>query len=166
MAESKVSSISGKKRATGIYKQKRVLGVFVLAMLILLACVCISSYSDAVQEWKAETRQKSQKLTQALTQRLDQDASSIKGLIQFIESNPELRQAFQAQDRSTLQRVATPIFHKIREKYDVTHFSFHDLDSKCFLRMHHPAQYGDSIERSTLQRAQRDQEARHGIELG
>jgi len=166
MAEPKVSSISDRNKATGIYKQKRVLGVFVLAMLILLSCVCISSYSDAVREWKAETRQKSQKLTSVLTQRLDQDAGSIKGLIQFIESNPELRKAFLAQDRSTLQRIATPIFHKIREKYDVTHFSFHDLDSKCFLRVHHPAQYGDSIERSTLQRAQRDQEAHHGIELG
>jgi len=166
MAELSVSSVSDTNNSTGVNKQRRVLGIFVLAMLILLGCVCISSYSDAAREWKAETRQKSQKLTHAFKQRLDQDASSIKGLVQFIESNTELKKAFLAQERAVLQRTAAPIYHKIRDKYNVTHFSFHDLNSQCFLRVHNPTKYGDTVARFTLQRAQQTQDVYHGIELG
>lgn len=158
-------SISDSNRATGTRKHRRVLGIFVLAMGVLLACVCVSSYSDAIKQWKIETRQKSQKLTPGLGQQLMQDAGSIKGLIRLIESNPDLRQAFLARDRQALQRIAAPIFHSIHDKYHVTHFTFHDLDSRCFLRVHNPAAYGDAVDRFTLQRAQQTQASYYGMEL-
>ena len=68
-----MSSISSSHKATGSYKHRRVLAIFVLAMGVLLACVCVRSYSNAVHQWKVETRQKSQKLTPSLEQRLTQD---------------------------------------------------------------------------------------------
>ena len=50
--------------------------------------------------------------------------------------------------------------------HQITHFYFHGLDRRTFLRVHKPEKHGDEIDRSTLAEAKRTGKKSAGIELG
>ncbi|MBU0480876.1 MAG: hypothetical protein KKG47_07225 [Proteobacteria bacterium] len=68
--------------------------------------------------------------------------------------------------RDLLAKEAFPEFIKIRGRYQITHFYFHALDQTCFLRVHNPKRYGDTINRHTLKEAVSKDGIASGIELG
>ena len=98
--------------------------------------------------------------------KLEEDASLLSGLVEFIAKDTKLQDAWQGRDRDALYENAVGIFEDIRSKYRVTHFYFHGLDGVCFLRVHKLASYGDYINRFTMSDARREEKCVHGIELG
>ncbi|MCP4996796.1 MAG: response regulator [Gammaproteobacteria bacterium] len=74
--------------------------------------------------------------------------------------------AWQMKDRKRLIKYAKPLFNKLREENNITHFYFIGLDGVCFLRMHNPLKYGDTIGRSTMALAAENNELTSGLELG
>ncbi len=71
-----------------------------------------------------------------------------------------------AKDRELLLKGAEEIFSHMRSKYNVTHFYFIDIEKECFLRVHNPGRYGDTINRFTLEMSIRQGAYTHGVELG
>lgn len=94
------------------------------------------------------------------------DAEAIRGLIDGLEKDISLRQAYLAKDRDRLLRAALPIFEEFRSKYRVTHFYFHDPKRACFLRVHEPGRHGDVVQRTTMAASAETGKTSHGIELG
>jgi HAMP domain-containing protein len=83
-----------------------------------------------------------------------------------IAANPELSDAFSAGDRAGLLARAAPLFERLRRDHDVTHWYFHDLARRCFLRVHGPAAFGDAVDRPTLAHAAATGDRGAGKELG
>ncbi len=104
---------------------------------------------------------------QSLFQKILQEESRLmNGQIDFIKSNSVLRNAFIARERSELYQLAQPLFERMRSRYKITHFYFHDKNQVCFLRVHFPDRYGDLIGRFTMKKAVATEQPFYGIELG
>lgn len=97
---------------------------------------------------------------------LYKEATFLRNLIVLHQEDEDLQQAFVARDRQKLLALATPLLENFAGMDGVSHFYFHDLDRKCFARVHHPRSYGDEITRYTLEAAVRDGKTSYGIELG
>ena len=87
-------------------------------------------------------------------------------MIEPLQNNKKLQDAWLAGDRQSLQRYALPIFEDARSKHKVTHFYFHGLDRVNFLRVHKPQKHGDYIDRFTMNQAASSGKSTWGIELG
>lgn len=69
-------------------------------------------------------------------------------------------------DRQKLASAVRDLFLANRARYGITHFYFIDKDGTCYLRVHKPEQFGDTIARETFQRARSTAATASGIELG
>jgi hypothetical protein len=142
-------------------------------MVPIAASVFLLGALLAAGMWLQTRRQVHKKIqTQAATVQsllrteADEDAMMLHGLTDLLERDERTRDAWLARDRSALLARTSPVFESLRRKYRVTHFYFHDLDQKCFLRVHQPDRWGDPIFRFTLSDAVRRGEPSQGIELG
>ncbi|HSR37060.1 MAG TPA: cache domain-containing protein, partial [Desulfurivibrionaceae bacterium] len=97
---------------------------------------------------------------------LDTEARHIGNLLTITTADKELLATFASGDRAALLAKATPLFEKLRSQSRITHFYFLRPDRTCFLRVHNPAQFGDTIDRYTLKTALQEGRQAQGIELG
>lgn len=92
----------------------------------------------------------------------------LSALLDVIEEDDSLTEAFARGDRAALQADAGGLLQKLRATHEVTHWYFHPADPNAgvFLRVHQPELLGDVVRRpSFLQAVATGTEAR-GIELG
>ncbi|MCK4751981.1 MAG: hypothetical protein KAS75_00945 [Planctomycetes bacterium] len=139
---------------------------FSLAIIVLLAMFIFGILW--LQQWHTIEEVNSQLYStdQVFKKELIENAELLDGLADFIERDKELQNAWLAKDRELLQHHAKPLLEELRSKHKITHFYFHDVESTCFLRVHKPERYGDSIKRFTMEQAVREQVSSSGIELG
>jgi hypothetical protein len=146
---------------------RRSIMVPIVASVLLLAAVFVTGM------WLQTRRQIHRKIeTQVaavqdlLCSETEEDATMLHGLTDLLQRDERAQQAWLARDRDALLARTLPVFEQLREKYRVTHFYFHDLDRKCFLRVHQPDRWGDLITRFTLSEAVQRGEPTEGVELG
>jgi hypothetical protein len=97
---------------------------------------------------------------------LEVETDVLESLATTYVDNSVLTKAFLSGDRPTLVREAQPVFEKIRQRFNITHFYFILPDKSCFLRVHNPARHGDRINRYTLDFAAANDTRAYGLELG
>ena len=83
-----------------------------------------------------------------------------------MQNDKNIQAAWLAKDRDALLAYADPVLKDIRNKYGVTHFYFHEPNDGLFPAGPRPQNYGDRINRFTLDEAVRKQEPVYGISLG
>ncbi|MDH5572314.1 MAG: PAS domain S-box protein [Gammaproteobacteria bacterium] len=93
-------------------------------------------------------------------------AQKMMGIIEVLLDDPKLQQALKSADRAALLSLTSPLFERIKLKYSVTHFYFHDTQGVNLLRVHQPGRYGDTINRFTMQEARQSGNTAYGVELG
>ena len=74
--------------------------------------------------------------------------------------------AFLENDRERLYSLGQDLFQDLKEKYDITHFYFHDKNGVNFVRLHNEEKYGDVINRTTFKKSERSMGPGIGIDLG
>ena len=84
----------------------------------------------------------------------------------LLERDAAVRRAYLARDRHGLMAAAAGHFTAFGKKYRITHVYFFNVDQVCFLRVHNPPRFGDTIARFTLTEAVRTGETTYGLELG
>ncbi|MBC2582298.1 methyl-accepting chemotaxis protein [Clostridium sp. DJ247] len=94
------------------------------------------------------------------------DQEKLKVTLTSIMRRADFQNAFINNDREKLLSLTSDYFKELKEQYDITHFYFHTLDSKSFLRVHQPETYGDDVKRYTLQNAMKEKKMVGGLELG
>ena len=82
-----------------------------------------------------------------------------------IINDPSLKRAMRQRDRGALYKNSLPFFQKLNTN-NVTHFYFHDLDTKNFLRVHLPDRHSDIVQRDSLNRAIKFGTPAYGTEVG
>ena len=138
----------------------------ILALLVVLVTVIIGIFELQKGNIDNQFKHRLNSVNTFFRTELDQGSELLGGLIDFIEKDKELREAWLAQDRMRLQEITLPIFDEINHEYNVTHFNFHNTNKINFIRVHNPSYHGDTIDRFTLNSAVRRKKAVSGIELG
>ncbi|MBI4774281.1 MAG: PAS domain S-box protein [Deltaproteobacteria bacterium] len=136
----------------------------VLLVLIGISIISIDRLSGMLIDEEMKDRLKA--VQGLFEQELDHDARLLSGLIDGLARNENLRTAWRNKDRELLLHYATSLLEDMRSKYRVTHFYFIQADEVCFLRVHNPPWYGDTISRFTLNEARATNRPNYGIELG
>lgn len=107
---------------------------------------------------------------QAIPERLrlveQEESAQMESLLLAIASSERLLQLWKSRDRDALLREVQPLFETLRAQLQITHLYFTDIDRTVFLRVHHPARFGDRVERFTTEEAQRTGKRASGLELG
>ncbi|HDN28014.1 MAG TPA: PAS domain-containing protein [Thioploca sp.] len=145
---------------------KRILIPLSLTLLLLLTISIASIYWLQRVHMNEEIRHNLVEVEQLFRMKLDEDAKVLEGQINLLQLDKNLQKAYLSKDRKTLLHHATPLYKAIHAKHQVTHFYFIDVDKICFLRVHNPPRYGDTIPRFTLADAMRQDAPIYGIELG
>ena len=92
----------------------------------------------------------------------------LSALLDVIEQDESLTEAFARGDRGAVLAEAEPLLRRLREAHGVSHWYFHALDPAAgvWLRVHQPELRGDVVERPSFLRAVASQAEARGIELG
>lgn len=144
----------------------RILGPLVLSGALMTAAVVMGVLGILNREMEEDIGDHLAQAPRALRGTLAAESNHLEGLLEFLEKDASLQEAWLARDRDLLLGRALPAYEAILSKYKVTHYYFIDTDGVCFLRVHHPIRHGDSIGRFTMMRAMRDQKTVNGYELG
>lgn len=97
---------------------------------------------------------------------VQREAGAMSGLLTGLVLDETLRRPFLAQDRTGLLAAARPVFERLREFHNVTHFYFLDTERRVFLRVHQPDRYGDVVFRASAREAQSAERVSHAVEMG
>ncbi|OIP11329.1 MAG: hypothetical protein AUK53_08780 [Betaproteobacteria bacterium CG2_30_59_46] len=86
--------------------------------------------------------------------------------LEVILHDEKFQAALRAKDRDALLERATPLFKRLHDRYDITHFYFEDAARINVLRVHQPERHGDTIDRYTTLAAERTGKIAIGTEIG
>ena len=139
--------------------------LFVLLFLLIAAfsIVIITLQQDKLNEFATHITQRA---SIDLSQLLDIQAKSLAAIQMVILEDADLPGAMKNLDRDHLLAVYEPLWNKLRDEHNITHFYFHGVDRVNLLRVHNPKKNGDLINRFTALEAERTGKIAHGIELG
>ena len=137
-----------------------------LALLIILMASILSIYWLQQRNMVDDIHHEILEVQELYPRFLNSEAHLLESLIDSFKKNEKLQNAWIAKDRKLLLKGAEEIFSYMRSKYNVTHFYFIDPEKECFLRVHNPGRYGDTIDRFTLEKSRREGVYTHGVELG
>ncbi len=101
-----------------------------------------------------------------LTDLARQEAAALESQLVLIRQRADLLEAWQRGDRDQLLARSQPLFDELNRSFRLTHFYFIGTDQVCFLRVHQPDRYGDTIRRHTMNEARRTAGLAAGVELG
>ncbi|MDP1634682.1 MAG: cache domain-containing protein, partial [Gallionellaceae bacterium] len=93
-------------------------------------------------------------------------AEVMEASLRFIAQDKQLLAAMQAGDRNALLALSIPIYKRLHEQNNVTHFYFHDAHRVNLRRAHNPEKHGDGINRYTAVGAEKTGAMYSGMELG
>mgnify|MGYP000055238995 FL=1 len=86
--------------------------------------------------------------------------------LRFIALDAEILTALKSSDRDTLLALSAPLYKRLNQAHNITHFYFHDAQRINLLRTHKSERYGDRIDRYTALGAEKTASLSSGIELG
>jgi signal transduction histidine kinase len=144
----------------------RILSPMAIAGILLISLSLLAGYWLQKNAIDNSVHQRISGVHRLLQELLWEETKLMNGQIDFLKTEQALLASFLAGDRSGLADKARPFFEKMRSKYRITHFYFHETDKVCFLRVHSPDRYGDLIDRFTMAGAVSGGKPFHGIELG
>lgn len=144
----------------------RILVPLSLALICLLSVFTFSIYKYYHKDITEHIKDAIPAVQNLMTHDVEGDAGLMKGVLEALRGNSNLRIALREKDRESLLRYATPLFERLRTEHHITHFYFSDPDRINILRIHQPDRYGDRIDRFTTLQAEKTGKAAHGIELG
>ena len=146
--------------------RRKILLPFTLLLLIVLAGgVWVFKWMQD-QHWEQDRLELLRGLEQQFTVQVESQINVMHTAMEMFEHNPVLRDAVMTEDREVLYQEALPMYEKLKQNHQITHFYFTKVDQTNLLRVHQPDRYGDRIDRSSMLRAVAAQAPAWGIEVG
>ncbi len=146
--------------------KRRILIPLTLALVFLLSVFVYRFYLISQEKISEDALKKFDSVSKLFEKKMESDAELISAVIETLVGNTEIQAAWLARDRPELIRLTSPIYAKLRAKYRITHFYFHDLERVTFLRVYNPEKYGDVSKHTTLLKSQKSGKPSVGIEIG
>ena len=146
----------------------RMLFLLPLSMVIILVVVVLSmmlyEYTNReVQDGVVRIRASVQDF---YAESIRYDTKALKTIIYTLRQDDKLAVALAKSNKEELLRLSAPLFEDMKRHFSITHLYFTGIDRVNILRVHTPARDGDTIDRITMQQAQKSGAISHGVELG
>lgn len=87
-------------------------------------------------------------------------------IIQYIQNDKQIAKLYVKKDREGLYKHTHQLYERLKTNFNITHFYFHGLDRKVFLRVHNYKKHSDLIDRYTLKDTQKTLQNSYGVEFG
>ncbi|MEW6513106.1 MAG: ATP-binding protein [Pseudomonadota bacterium] len=156
--------------ATPVRQPKRVkakfIGPFALALVFIMAMFAFAIYSVETRIRDQDLAERSQAVANLFAQKIEKDTNLMLATMRAMMTSEEMEAAFVRGDRAGLARHGGQLFKTLRDDHRVTHLYLTRPDSINLYRFHSPEEFGDQIERVTMQRAVEQRDVVHGLELG
>jgi signal transduction histidine kinase len=146
--------------------RRRILTPIAIAFLAVFVAGIVVFIITQRTQLERNTLQKLDGLSGSLEDLLTEDGKTLNGLLAILEADENLLQPWLLRDRDMLYARAVQLFDTLNMNNRVTHFYFLEPDGHCFLRVHEPERYGDTIQRFTFEHAANTKRTAQGIELG
>lgn len=156
-----VSSLRQPKRV-----KAKFIGPFALALAFIMCVFAAAIYGIEVRIRDQDLAERSTAVTNLFAQKLDKDTNLMMAAMRALMTNAAMERALRAGDRPALARQGGELFGRLRADHRITHLYLTRPDFVNLYRFHSPGEFGDTIERVTLQQAKQRQAAVHGLELG
>ena len=144
----------------------RILVPLALAMALLLATFVLSLSYFHLWDTERDAAAAAGEVRALLRADQAQKAALMTTTLQAMMNDEQLAQALRARNREALLDRALPLYRALSLHHRITHLYFHGPDRLNLLRVHHPEQHGDLIERRTLRDAERTGRVTSGMERG
>jgi signal transduction histidine kinase len=139
---------------------------FAIALMFIMCVFAIAIYGIEARIRDQDLSERSAAVVKLFEQKLDKDTNLMMATMRAMMTNGAIENAFRRSDRDGLARHGGPLFERLRDDHRITHLYLTRPDLVNFYRFHSPGEYGDAIDRVTMERAQSSQTAVHGLELG
>lgn len=139
---------------------------FVLGFLIIGITSFLSLDTMYVKYQNIRTQEINHNIKNIYKNKINDNNKLYKELILNIQKDTNISNAFLQQDRKKLFLLTKDLYKRLNKKFGITHFYFHGLDEKIFLRVHNPKKHSDTINRFTLNNSTLTNKDSYGIEFG
>ncbi|GAB4285290.1 MAG: hypothetical protein Kow0029_32090 [Candidatus Rifleibacteriota bacterium] len=137
------------------------------ALLVLFIGLIVYIKNDFSQhQLKQKAQDLATKIDQIWKQNLEKEAQLLKVQLDVQSADEKLKELFLNKDQKELYDYISPRYQTIHNNYGITHFYFIDANLNCFLRVHAPEIFGDSIQRQTLIKSEKTKNDNWGLEIG
>jgi len=136
----------------------------VLSILFLIYIFDIRSQQK--EQLSARFSQSVQSTSRHYNSLLEERTNLLVAALNHIHDKSDLATLFINQDRDRLYEKSSRIFDHLNREHGVTHFYYHSLDGRNYLRVHQKDRFGDEITRTTMQQAMLSGNVTQGVELG
>jgi PAS domain S-box-containing protein len=148
-------------------KIKTKIALFIIVMMtILISSSYFLRIRDYNQFFQREYSHKIEDMEGKFKNLQEEDEILLMASIDSFVEDQSFIDAFLDGNRDDLYLKTLPVFEKLKNKYDITHFYYHSLDETNFLRVHKKDIFGDKISRFTFDKAKQTKDIGKGIELG
>jgi signal transduction histidine kinase len=144
----------------------RVLVPLTLAIVLLMGAVVGMFVRHANHRRVEDDARAAYLVEDLLRSQLSENVQVMSSIMPLIMRDELLAAALRAGDRQTLLEISEPILQDLRAANRITHFYFILPDRTMLLRVQHPEEWGDRIDRFVLQEAQRTGRPFWGNEQG
>ncbi|MBF0194681.1 MAG: diguanylate cyclase [Magnetococcales bacterium] len=146
--------------------KKPILVPFSFAVLTLLGVVFYSTYTVYSGQRDLMIQRPVDAIPLRMAALKKRERNFLGSMLGFISQIKSLQDAFIKGDRELLNKLSTPLFKRLKNQHNITHFYYTDLERNIFLRVHNPTKYGDRVDRVTQLNAEKNKSLSAGIELG
>ena len=150
--------------ATGV--RPRILVPLFISLSLMIATFCALLVRDIRHHRADEIARTTSLADDIIRSELERGTQVMASVAALLLANQELAAEFRRRDRAALLRLSEPIFQQVERENRISHLYYHVPDGTNLLRVHHPEEYGDSIERFTLNEARRTGKPAMGNEQG
>ena len=138
----------------------------ILAVGVLLGSFIVAFRQDQSRSSELAIHRSAAELQKFLQVEQKQNTDFMETAIRAILNDDRMAQALRTRDREALLERARPLQETLSRQHKITHLYFHGPDRVNILRVHHPDEHGDLIDRFTLREAERTGMMASGIERG
>jgi signal transduction histidine kinase len=146
--------------------KKRILLPLTLALCVLVGVFIFNVYWTYQSKIADDVHRHLISVNELFKKRLNSEIKLMDAAINMLSRSQEMQYAWMTGNRDILQAVASPFMMRLRTMFHTTHFYFHDIERRNFLRVHKPEKYGDIIDRYTALEAEKSGQPVAGVELG
>ncbi len=139
---------------------------FVLGFLIIGITSFLSLNQMYVEYQHIRTQEIIHNIKSIYNNKLNDNNRIYKELLINVQNNPDISKVFLQKDRDKLYSVTKDLYKRLNDNFGITHFYFHGLDKKVFLRVHNPKKHSDLLNRFTLNNSMKTKKDSFGVEFG
>ncbi|MCC6575229.1 MAG: response regulator [Planctomycetes bacterium] len=146
--------------------RRYVLLPLVAGVALLVTITAFALKADLDNYLRVEQIEHGQRVHSIAQHTFDDNVELMESLLHVIVKDARFAEAFKRRDRAAMLEYGAPLLEGLRKRHAISHFYFHDLERKNFLRLHTPDSNGDLIDRVSLKEAEATGVIHFGFERG